>query len=578
MNKTPLLIEMAQIKEEESHKISGVRQSKFSIVSRLSVQDLQSAWYYIQETWKSGMSQAALNMPFVLALGANSGVSAAMGLTTAFIAAFVNGFFSGSNHSIYMPSWTITGWNYVLTQQYGIQILPLATFVSGLMIYLISLFKWHQLSDYIPQYVIEGFYLGSGFLFLILYSDYIFGITDNHTNVGQKLYSNLIEMYISYYERGDLYNVLYTFLIFMFLQFGYKFHRPFPWVLLTTSFGLLIGNLYPTEQCLRYVYGNTRLQFNFLQINELNLGFESILEIIQLCIPIAICVTIQNLLCARGAQSLTEVKCDYDQETFCVSFANVISGLVGGIPCCASSRMYTLNIRLRDINKWSSIINACSIFIFYGIASQFFMNIPLYVIAGQILLVVYQFPPWNYLIKLYQTKRRLTLFKCILISWICYNYGVMYSTIIGCLHSLFLFAQKMSGAASEIIVNTDHDHRRSSYIEKEQHFEDDLPKVDGSYTLYRFSGSINYININNHINQIKQLAFTDYIIFSFRYVSVFDEQAIDKLAIMIENLMKSQHEIYLTGLHKTMIEEMEYNSFFKEFFILCHDKVKTLGQ
>lgn len=62
------------------------------------------------------MSQAALNMPFVLALGANSGVSAAMGLTTAFVAAFVNGFFSGSNHSIYMPSWTITGWNYVLTE------------------------------------------------------------------------------------------------------------------------------------------------------------------------------------------------------------------------------------------------------------------------------------------------------------------------------------------------------------------------------------------------------------------------------------------------------------------------------
>lgn len=26
-------------------------------------------------------------------------------------------------------------------------------------------------------------------------------------------------------------------------------------------------------------------------------------------------------------------------------------------------------------------------------------------------------------------------------------------------------------------------------------FEDDLPKLDGSYTLYRFSGSINYINI-----------------------------------------------------------------------------------
>lgn len=39
MNKVPLLIEMDTIKEEESYKASGVRPSKFSIVSRLSVKD-----------------------------------------------------------------------------------------------------------------------------------------------------------------------------------------------------------------------------------------------------------------------------------------------------------------------------------------------------------------------------------------------------------------------------------------------------------------------------------------------------------------------------------------------------------
>lgn len=55
-----------------------------------------------------------------MALGANSGLSGGMGLTTAFIAAFVNGFFSGSNHSIYMPSWTIIPWSYSLTVEYGI--------------------------------------------------------------------------------------------------------------------------------------------------------------------------------------------------------------------------------------------------------------------------------------------------------------------------------------------------------------------------------------------------------------------------------------------------------------------------
>lgn len=56
----------------------------------------------------------------------------------------------------------------------------------------------------------------------------------------------------------------------------------------------------------------------------------------------------------------------------------------------------------------------------------------------------------------------------------------------------------MSGAASEIIVNTDIDNHNynNNSDDREIFYEDDLPKVDGSYTLYRFSGSINYININ----------------------------------------------------------------------------------
>lgn len=40
--------------------------------------------------------------------------------------------------------------------------------------------------------------------------------------------------------------------------------RPFPWILLSTSFGLLIGNLYPTEKCLGYVYGWNGVEFNFI--------------------------------------------------------------------------------------------------------------------------------------------------------------------------------------------------------------------------------------------------------------------------------------------------------------------------
>lgn len=58
-------------------------------------------------------------------------------------------------------------------------------------------------------------------------------------------------------------------------------------------------------------------------------------DLILRCIPLALYILVQNLICAKGAETLTSVKCDLDQETQCVSIANLASGLLGGLPCNA---------------------------------------------------------------------------------------------------------------------------------------------------------------------------------------------------------------------------------------------------
>jgi sulfate permease, SulP family len=132
------------------------------------------------------------------------------------------------------------------------------------MIYLSNQLKWHHLSDYIPEYVIEGFYLGIGAFFLFGYSDYAFGITDAHSNRGVRVYPNLISMYYHYIQRGSLWYLVASLSVFGFLQLGRRLSKPFPWVILTTCIGLALGVLYPTERCLKYVYGEVGVDFEFL--------------------------------------------------------------------------------------------------------------------------------------------------------------------------------------------------------------------------------------------------------------------------------------------------------------------------
>lgn len=64
--------------------------------------------------------------------------------------------------------------------------------------------------------------------------------------------------------------------------------------------------------------------------------------------------------------------------------------------------------------------------------------------------------------------------------------------------------------------------RDSDVHEFEEECNDIPSNIEGTYTVYRFNGALNYINIKGHIDQMKELAKTDIFIISFRYVCVFD--------------------------------------------------------
>lgn len=77
------------------------------------------------------MAQALMNIPFYLNAANNSGVDPAKGLWSAFVGAMVNGFLSGSNHSIYAPTWVTASYNYYLIQMYGFEVIPWVTVIIG---------------------------------------------------------------------------------------------------------------------------------------------------------------------------------------------------------------------------------------------------------------------------------------------------------------------------------------------------------------------------------------------------------------------------------------------------------------
>ncbi|CAD8154937.1 unnamed protein product [Paramecium pentaurelia] len=579
-------------KKSEKKNQRKSRFSRFSRISKLSVHDLKTGLFYIRESWRSGMATTFLIMPFALNAGNNSGLNASIGLTSAFIGSFVNGLFSGSNHSIYVPNQMAALFNYNIIEQYGVEAVPWVTLMIGIIIYICGLFKWHHLIEFMPSYVIEGYFWGLGFLIINNYIDYGFGLSDLQSNRGVQVYEDRFEMYKSYFQRGNLQHLCATIGVFLFLYIGNKVHKPFPWVIVSTFIGIFIGQFYPNERCLRSVYGDVTLTFNWIETygEIFQIDFKILYKLFQEAIPMALYIMTQNLICAKGAEILINVKCDYDQEIECVSVCNILSGLLGGIPCNAQQRLYVLNIKVKEVNRWSSILNSFSILIFYGLLGKYFMEIPLFIIGGQVLYSGYQCPTWSFYDRVLATRRYRTILKVVALATLSVYYGPIPASLIGSLYALLKFAETMSAAASEIVlkqgvqsVKLRHSMTRQQDGEDEQRVQVDvendlLDDINTEYIIYRFNGSLNYINAKNHVEQIKRLPEIDTIVFSFRYVSVLDEQALDRLSVIMDNLLKSGRELYFTGLHEQMIEQMKFNQFFKDFIEIKSQNLKFLGK
>lgn len=81
------------------------------------------------------------------------------------------------------------------------------------------------------------------------------------------------------------------------------------------------------------------------------------------------------------------------------------------------------------------------------------MEMPLFIVGGQVMYSAYQCPTWSYVDRIIETRRYLTIFKCAVMAMLSVYYGALPAAVMGSLYSLLKFAETMSAAASEIVFH-----------------------------------------------------------------------------------------------------------------------------
>src|SRR4030095_12405827 len=115
-------------------------------------------------------------LPLAMAFGIASGVKPEQGLITAIVAGFLISALGGSNVQIGGPAGAFIVIVYGILQRYGLTNLLIATAFSGILLFLLGLFRLGALVRFVPVSIIIGFTNGIAVLIALSQLRDLFGL------------------------------------------------------------------------------------------------------------------------------------------------------------------------------------------------------------------------------------------------------------------------------------------------------------------------------------------------------------------------------------------------------------------
>ncbi|MEG1416101.1 MAG: SulP family inorganic anion transporter [Clostridium sp.] len=333
----------------------------------------------------SGVIVAIIALPLSVALGISSGVSPEKGLITAIIAGFIISFLGGSNVQIGGPTGAFVVIVYGIISTYGIQGLIVSTIMAGIIMILLGIFKMGRFIKFVPYPITIGFTAGIAVtLFSTQIKDFL-GM--NIENID----ASFIGKWSAYLGNLDKVNylslgigILSILIIVNFKKVSDKIPGSLVALIITT---LLVYILKLPVATIGSSFENISSSISFASFEGVD--FNMIKSLIGPAFTIALLASVESLLSAVVADSMTGDKHDSNMELIAQGTANIFSGLFGGIPATGAIARTAANVKNGGTSPVSGMIHAVVLLLIMLIFLPIAKLIPMTTLAAILIVVSY---------------------------------------------------------------------------------------------------------------------------------------------------------------------------------------------
>jgi SulP family sulfate permease len=414
----------------------------------------------------AGVTVGIVALPLAMAFAIASGLKPESGLWTAIIAGLVIACLGGSNVQIGGPAGAFIVIVYGILERFGLANLLIATSCAGVLLFVAGFFRLGRLVRYVPVSIVIGFTNGIAVLIAVSQLKDWLGLSvakmpaDFFAQLGV-LGANIasfnpysfglgaacvLGLFVWPRLWGDR-SPIQAAIDLPGVKIAAAFNRRLPGpVVALVTLTLFAWYFHLPVETIGTRFGSIPEGLPAFVLPEFS--WATVKLLVTPTLTIAALGAIESLLCARGADQLTNLpRHDPNQELMAQGIANVVTPFFGGMPATGTIARTVTNIRAGATTPVAGIVHAITLGVIVLAAAKLALLVPLAVLAGILLFVAFNMGEWHEFanLKKYSTHYRVLLLGTFFLTVV---FDLTVAVQVGLVTACALFIRRMSSLFS----------------------------------------------------------------------------------------------------------------------------------
>ncbi len=507
----------------------------------------------------AGIIVGIVALPLAIAFGIASGVTPEKGIITAIVAGFLISAFGGTKIQIGGPTGAFIVIVYGIIQEYGMSGLAIATFMAGIFLLLLGIFRLGTIIKYIPYPIVVGFTSGIALTIFTTQVKDLFGLT-----IEGGIPADFIAkwgVYLQNFATIDPWCTGVGILSIIIIAVTPKFSKVIPGsliaiVVMTVAVYFLKQNGMGTS--IETIGDRFSISSEIPEAALPAINWEVIKKLISPAITIALLGAIESLLSAAVADGYIGDRHNSNQELIGQGIANIVTPIIGGIPATGAIARTMANINNGGKTPIAGIVHAVVLLLIFLFLMPLAQYIPMSCLAGVLVIVSYNMSGWRTFREMFNNPKSdvsvlLTTFLLTVIFDL--TYAIEYGLILACLLCMRRMAEttQVSVIIDEIDPNAETD--------ADTH-EEHLAVPEG-VEVYEINGPY-FFGIANKFEEMMADLGTDrpkVRIIRMRKVPFIDSTGLHNLENLISMSKKENIKVILSGVNEKVQSVLIKNHF-----------------